>query len=122
MRDVRVIIERAQNGWVVTQRSSEYLRSEDDTPDIVNVFDEKDSEVEGCASLLRHLEDVLGPSTSRYDEKRIYIVVAPGDKNDAFTEAHSDVIWPDSVEFKHIGQAIMEEHKDALESLAAKGD
>ena len=30
---------------------------------------------------------------SRYDEKRLYVIRAPGDKNEKFRAYHSKVIW-----------------------------
>jgi hypothetical protein len=45
------------------------------------VYEERhDDEVECFADFLRSLNDELGPSTSRYSSKRVYVKVAPGDK------------------------------------------
>lgn len=54
-----------------------------------------EDQTEKFAELLRHLSMQYGPTTSRYSNKRIYVVIAPGDKNGSFTEAHSNVIWPE---------------------------
>ena len=42
--------------------------------------------------LLQTLSSTLEPG-SRYDSARTYVIEAPGDKHDDFTEEHSRVIW-----------------------------
>jgi len=58
--------------------------------------------------LVEHFEDVTGLlrrvleeyecGGSRHSDKRVYIIEAPGDKNVKFTDAHSDIIWPEEEE------------------------
>ena len=70
-------IEQAVNGWYL-------IHSEEGEPDQVYVFngdDGEQSEVEAFAHLLRVIDSLYGPTTSRYSEHRIYITVAPGDKS-----------------------------------------
>lgn len=68
-----ITIERVLNGYLITHTmdggSEKY------------VFTEKESEVQTFADLLWQLNDLIGPSTSRYDEERIQISVVPGDKH-----------------------------------------
>ncbi len=74
---MRVEIRKARNGWILrVERPS----LEDGEADEV-VFEEKyDDEVECFAEFLRTLDEELGPPTSRYSPKRIYIRTEPGDK------------------------------------------
>lgn len=57
---------------------------------------ESSDEVDVCADMLRFILSEMGPCTSRYADKRIYIVIKPGDKNEKFTEEDSAEIWPDT--------------------------
>jgi hypothetical protein len=43
--------------------------------------------------LLHLIQDLMGECGGRHDEKRIYIIEAPGDKHEKFTEAHAEVIY-----------------------------
>lgn len=54
-------------------------------------------EVDICADMLRFILSEMGPSTSRYSDKRIYVVVKPGDNNEKFTEEDASEIWPDTI-------------------------
>ena len=74
-----ITIKEAINGWIVTDRRE----SSEDYADRVFVFshDEREySEVEAFSRVLWELNNLAGPSTSRYCKKRIYIEVKPGDK------------------------------------------
>jgi len=42
--------------------------------------------------VLRELQESIEPG-SRYDEKRVYVIEAPGDKHVDFTDEHGNVIW-----------------------------
>lgn len=50
------------------------------------------------SELLYFIKDEFQPG-SRYDEKRVYIIEAPGDKNDGFTNCHANTLWPDLAEY-----------------------
>lgn len=45
------------------------------------------------SELLYSVLESLGQTGSRYSEERIYIIKAPGDKSESFTEEHANVIW-----------------------------
>lgn len=77
---MEIRIKSAENGYIV----SEYLSEED--------FTTVDYVYEKLVDAVRHVSNYYDTS-GRYDEKRIYVIEAPGDKNDKFTSAHADVIW-----------------------------
>lgn len=73
-----VKITNAINGWMLEFHLDEeqvvrYVFSYEDGPDGEN-------EVNSFAGLLRQIDTLIGPSTSRYSEHRIYVDVRPGDK------------------------------------------
>lgn len=75
-------IQYAQNGWILTH-------TEEGEPDRLFVFSHNgsdQSEVEAFRDLLWQVNDIYGPSTSRYSEHRIYIKVQPGDKHEDYKE------------------------------------
>lgn len=80
-----VAIRAAANGYICQVREDGQEWVCDDTAD--------DNEVDAFATFLRIILNNYGPSSSRYDDKRIYVIVAPGDKNDAFTDGHAEAIW-----------------------------
>ena len=84
-------IRNVKNGLVVAVWLTE---DENKKEEIVfqEEFAEEDS-VEAFATFLRCLNEHYGPSTSRHSPKRIYVLVRPGDKNDAFTDEDGDVIF-----------------------------
>ena len=85
---MKLEIEVVGNGYIVTKLDEESKE--------VTVFESKhDSDVESVRDLLGHIESEIGHSSSRHDDKRIYVIIAPGDKHEKFTEAHSEVIWGD---------------------------
>lgn len=72
-----LVIKPAQNGWLL-------VYSEEGEQDRLYVFSHDDSEEEEAKAfqaLLYAVNDTYGPTSSRYSEHRIYITVAPGDKN-----------------------------------------
>lgn len=80
---MKVKIERVGNGYIL-----EYHEDDDTVERAVFEFrspevyteDETDIEVETFKDMLWTLNEVLGPSTSRYSKKRISIDVIKGDK------------------------------------------
>jgi len=74
---MRFEIRRASNGWIL---KVEEPSSEDAEADEVVHEEKHEDEVECFADFLRTLNEDLGPSTSRYSPKRIYIRIEPGDK------------------------------------------
>jgi hypothetical protein len=73
-----ITVKTAINGWVLELQSNgesieTYVFSyQDDLSD--------EDEVKTFASLLRRIDSLIGPSTGRYSEHRIYVDVRPGDK------------------------------------------
>jgi len=77
-----VTIKYCENGWILTH-------IEEGEPDRLYVFSHtgsEQSEVEAFRDLLWQVNDIYGPSTSRYSEHRIYIKVQPGDKHEDYKE------------------------------------
>lgn len=74
---LRCELRRARNGWILKVERPAFGDGE---PDEVVYESSHDDEVECFADFLRSLNDELGPSTSRYSPKRVYVQVEPGDK------------------------------------------
>lgn len=82
MSDLEVSIESIANGFLVSYQdlsSDEYRR--------VRVYSET------IADALREALDFFGDIGGRHDEKRVYVIEAPGDKHPDFGAAHYKVIW-----------------------------
>jgi hypothetical protein len=80
---MNITIQRARNGFVV------HHQSDDDDTMVQTVIEERDADTEGIecfCDLLRFIDNLLGPCTSRYSEKRIRIITVPGDKRDDYDE------------------------------------
>lgn len=75
-------IEEVENGYVVTEYSDE------------ESFKTSQYVYEKKLDAIRHIANMFD-DTSRYDSNRIYVVEAPGDKNEGFTEEHAKVFWPE---------------------------
>ena len=71
-----ITITTAANGWVVKESDGDFERVYCFSYDSIAGGD-----VEAFSGLLCYLTDTLGMVGSRYDEKRIYISVKPGDKH-----------------------------------------
>ncbi len=77
---MKLIIETASNGWLIRKEPDEI-----DDMSQLHVFSHADSlhdveEVKAFADMLHALNDLIGPSTSRYSPARVYIEVRSGDK------------------------------------------
>lgn len=71
-----ITIKQVFNGWILEDKT-------DDEMARTYVFTEGDSEkesIEGFRMLLWQLNDLCGPTTSRYSAHRINITIEPGDK------------------------------------------
>jgi hypothetical protein len=79
---MRFDIKRVRNGFLL---DAKYMHTDDYMPDQYVYQSIEDNEHEAFAQFLRLIADNYGPSDSRYDDKRIYIVVHPGDKNKKWT-------------------------------------
>jgi hypothetical protein len=76
---MRFEIKRAKNGYTVSCNSEE-------EPLVFQEISDELEEIEAWACFLRELNDMYGPSTSRYSAKRIYIDVRPGDKHEDYID------------------------------------
>lgn len=76
----QIIIDPIQNAFVIT-RHSEYSGKK--------IQYTAPSDIE----LLMEIQSLCCNPGSRYDEKRVYIIEAPGDKHEKFTDAHAEVIF-----------------------------
>jgi hypothetical protein len=75
-------IKHVNNGVLLT---ASYLHIENADHDEFVYQAIEDGEHEAFVEFLRLICDTYGPSDSRYDDKRIYIVLAPGDKHEKWT-------------------------------------
>lgn len=86
---MEIKITHAVNGFVLERKIEDEKQ--------YFAFGGEHDEVDTCADMLRFILSEMGPCTSRYSDKRIYVVVKPGDKNEKFTDEDSTEIWPASV-------------------------
>lgn len=75
---MKLIIETISNGWLVYEKDGR--NKVNLTAFTYNDMDEEANKVGHFADVLYYLNDILGPTTSRYDKARIYVKVEPGDK------------------------------------------
>jgi hypothetical protein len=75
---MRVTIESAANGWILTGPDNEGKMA-------VYVFDDDAGEIECWADVLGAVNELIGPMSSRHSEHRVYVTVHPGDKHEKFT-------------------------------------
>jgi hypothetical protein len=73
-----ILIRHVVNGWISTRP----LEDEDGTVEWLYAYDLEDDAdaVKVFARLLRDLNDIIGPSTSRYSALRVRVTTEPGDK------------------------------------------
>lgn len=83
---MKLTIETAANGWIIRKepdelddRSELYVFSYTGSPHEVD-------EVNSFSDFLWQLNELIGPTTSRYSPARIHVQVKPGDKHDDFQE------------------------------------
>jgi len=86
---MKVLITTADNGYIV----SSWCEEEPENKTRIVVLSDNEHGADDEADLLRVIQETLGFIGSRHDEKRVYVITAPGDKNDKFTEEHANVIW-----------------------------
>lgn len=71
-----LIIKMASNGWILEDHSdTEMVRVE-----VFEGGDREEEDVQAMQRLLFTINDLVGPSTSRYSAHRIYVRIEPGDK------------------------------------------
>jgi len=86
---MKITIEMAANGWLIRTQSD----FPEDMPETfvyshADSFDDTD-EVKAFAQVLWRVNDLIGPTTSRYSKARIYVEVKPGDKHEDFEDEKS---------------------------------
>lgn len=82
-----IVIEMARNGWIVRDKRDEELEH-------TYVFSDGDTDqesVEGFRNLLWQLNELCGPTTSRYSAHRINIRIEPGDNHEG---GHDESVQP----------------------------
>lgn len=86
---MKVVITTAQDGYII------HSYDEQDPADkTINVVEQREKgDAETLHDVLHVVLNHLGGTGSRYDDKRVYVIIAPGDKHKDFTEAHSNIIW-----------------------------
>jgi len=89
-------IKRVSNGYLLeipNERGKlEQVIFEDGERDIDD-FRPGGEQIDSFAGLLWFIQEQIGPCSGRYDKRRLYIVIKPGDKHEDFTEEHSKEIW-----------------------------
>lgn len=75
---MEIKIRRISNGYMIENKDDDIL---------------EEIYAENTRDLFLELQSLLGANGSRHDEKRVYIIEAPGDKHDNWTDAHSAVIF-----------------------------
>lgn len=77
---MKIKIETARNGWMIRREPDEI--DEASEVFVYGYSDDSDDvdEVKSFANFLWRITELLGPTTSRYSEARIYVEVRPGDK------------------------------------------
>jgi len=83
VNQLRFEIKEVSNGILV---EAKYLHDDDATGEQLVCQSIEDNEIEAFAAFLRLLDENYGPMSSRYSDRRIYITVAAGDKNDNFKD------------------------------------
>lgn len=83
-----ITIERCINGFIIKDNEL----NETEVIECADFLSEK-NQAEAMVTLFYILKDRLGINDTRYSEFKSYAIVAPGDKNEKFTEAHSDIIY-----------------------------
>lgn len=71
-----LIIKMVSNGWILEDHSDpEMVRVE-----VFEGGEREEEEVKAMQRLLWTIDSLVGPTTSRYSEHRIYVRIEPGDK------------------------------------------
>jgi len=74
-----ITIKVADNGFILSHTVT-FDNDPPDHTDYVYQNNEEDDGLSAMADMLRTINDLLGPSTSRYSKERIYVNIEPGDK------------------------------------------
>jgi len=84
---VKCELKFARNGWILEYEVNGELQQ--------YVMEEGADEVDAFKNFLQIVDEQLGPTSSRYSEKRIYINAFPGDKCEVpwSAELREEVEW-----------------------------
>lgn len=86
---MKLTIETAANGYLIRTEVDE-VNDKSELFVFSHASEIDDTEdVKTFARFLHYLNDLIGPSTSRYSKARVYIDVQPGDKCGDFEELDS---------------------------------
>lgn len=88
-----LVITRASNGFIIDNDGEleTFVIERDDSWRDGCVTNK--AEIDALIKLLTYVHEEFASSTSRYSKHRVYIVDRPGDKNDAFTNKDSEVLF-----------------------------
>lgn len=78
-----LVIKMVMNGWILEDHSDPELVR-------IQVFeggDSEEDEVKAMQQLIYTINDLVGPTTSRYSKHRIYVRIEPGDKFEDLQES-----------------------------------
>jgi len=82
---ISIKLRHADNGVIMT-----IIEPEEETREVLyqnpmkSSSSKEDLEIEAFADFLRTINELCGPTTSRYSKKRIHINLIPGDKSEEF--------------------------------------
>lgn len=78
-----LVIKMVMNGWILEDHADPELVR-------IQVFeggDREEDDVKAMQQLLYTINDLVGPTTSRYSKHRIYVRIEPGDKFEDLQES-----------------------------------
>ena len=85
--DVSVTIRRAENGWIVETVDGPYVFGDPDDLDTGDVPSLRDA--------LYQVIDSLGADSGDHADRRLYLVVAPGDEREDYPRTLDRLLYPD---------------------------
>lgn len=86
----QVIINTVNNGFVVEYKSIHEDKDHSDIEVFEVLLETQEERALTMQRLLYHINDLIGPSSSRYDEHRVYVEIKPGDKHSKFEEQDNE--------------------------------
>lgn len=86
---MKITIEEVNNGFIYRIDDGQNISNE--------VFECDIDTISGVKKLLENLIYDLCPG-SRYDDSRLHVVIAPGDKSSKYTVEHEKLLWGDPEE------------------------
>ena len=96
---MEIKIQYVSNGWIYTDAEGQVFVYKSDN--------EKD--VEGFVDMLYHIKEDIGPSESKWSDKRVYINVAPGSDSDAWKKIeYCPLCYHDQTSFDKLCQYVLD--------------